>query len=343
MSDFVSKTTENSRFIWIMRFLRDLYVPTSFATDHMYNQHMVVYGELLFIENMIIGGVLLYLTGEICGHGRRRSLECSRYLGRFRFAAGSMMCGAFSLVIFLDAKAPIMLLMEVVFAACVCTVVFGCRRRSGKSERLPDKLLNLKLPWQQVASFILITYFMGGIVMGILLVTKKQGIHTAVGIYTGDMKAAMLALLICLGYMTIKQIVKTMRNKKLYTEHTYEAEIVIGEHIIKASAFLDTGNRLKDPMTGKPVAVASERFWNRLAEEMLQETARFALVPYEAVGTKGLMYAVRTDNIEIAGKKSRGCLIARGERTFMAVADGTDNTGCVGNGYDLLISGEMVE
>ena len=62
-----------------------------------------------------------------------------------------------------------------------------------------------------------------------------------------------------------------MRNKKLYTEHTYEAEIVIGEHIIKASAFLDTGNRLKDPLTGKPVAVASERFWNRLAEEMLQE------------------------------------------------------------------------
>ena len=316
---------------------------TNFAFWKMYNLRMIVYGELLFIENMIIGGVLLYLTGEICGHNRQKCYENSRHLGRFRFAAGSMMCGAFSLVIFLDAKAPIMLLMEVVFAICVCTVVFGCRRRSGKSERLPDKLLNLKLPWQQVAAFILITYFMGGIVMGILLVTKKQGIHTAAGIYTGDMKAAMLALLICLGYMTIKQIVKTVRNKKLYAEHTYEAEIVIGEHIIKASAFLDTGNRLKDPLTGKPVAVASERFWNRLAEKMLQETARFALVPYEAVGTKGFLEAIRTDYIEIAGKKSRGCLIARGERAFMAGADGTDNTGCVSNGYDLLISGEMVE
>ena len=60
---------------------------------------------------------------------------------------------------------------------------------------------------------------------------------------------------------------------------------------------------------------------------------------YPAEGT----YAVRTDHIEIAGKKSRGCLIARGERAFMAGADGTDNTGCVNNGYDLLISGEMVE
>ncbi len=309
----------------------------------MYNLRMIVYGELLFIENMIIGGVLLYLTGEICSHGRRMSIERSRYLGKLRFAAGSMMCGAFSLVIFVDAKAPFMILMEAVFSVAVCTVVFGCRRRSGKSERLPDKLLNLKLPWQHAAAFILITYFMGGIVMGILLVTKKQGIHTAAGIYTGDMKAAMLALLICLGYMTIKQIVKTMRNKKLYTEHTYEAEIVIGEHIIKASAFLDTGNRLKDPLTGKPVAVASERFWGRLAKEIAQGTARFALVPYEAVGTKGFLEAIRTDHIEIAGKKSRGCLIARGERTFMAGADGTDNTGCVSNGYDLLISGEMVE
>ena len=309
----------------------------------MYNLRMIVYGELLFIENMIIGGVLLYLTGEICGHNVRRNFESDRYLRKLRLAAGSMMCGAFSLVIFLDAKAPFMLLMEVVFAACVCTVVFGCKTHGDKRKHLPYRPLNLRLPWQHAIAFILITYFMGGIVMGILLVTKKQGIHTAAGIYTGDMKAAMLALLICLGYMTIKQIVRTVRNKKLYTEHTYEAEIVIGEHIIKASGFLDTGNRLKDPLTGKPVAVASERFWGRLAKEIAQGTVRFALVPYEAVGTKGFLEAIRTDHIEIAGKKSRGCLIARGERAFMAGADGTDNTGCVSNGYDLLISGKMVE
>lgn len=307
----------------------------------MYNLNMIVYGDLLFIENMIIGGVLLYLTGEICGHNRWRSFESSSYLGMLRFVAGSMMCGAFSLVIFLEkdlsaaAKGASLVLMEAIFAVCVCTVVFGC-----KGQACTKCTWLLRLPWRKAGAFILVTYFMGGIVMALLLITKHQGIHTAVGIYTDDMKGAALTLFICIGYVTVKQILKTVRSKKLYTEHTYEAEIVIGEHIIKASAFLDTGNRLKDPLTGKPVAVASERFWE---ENLASFDVRFALVPYEAVGTKGLLYAIRTDHIKIAEKKSRGCLIARGERAFMAGADVIDNTGCVSNGYDLLISGEMVE
>jgi len=318
----------------------------------MYNLNMIVYGDLLFIENAIIGGVLLYLTGEICSHNRRRSFESSSYLDILRFVVGSMMCGAFSLVIFLEtdlsaaAKGTRLVLMEAIFAVCVCTVVFGC-----KGQACAKCTWLLRLPWRKAGAFILVTYFMGGIVMALLLITKQQGMHTAVGIYTGDMKGAALTLFICIGYVTVKQIIKTVRSKKLYTEHTYEAEIVIGEHIIKASAFLDTGNRLKDPLTGKPVAVASEKFWDLLVSEAMlkQEESlasfdvRFALLPYEAVGTKGLMYAIRTDHIEIAEKKSRGCLIARGERAFMAGADAIDNTGCVSNGYDLLISGEMVE
>ncbi len=311
----------------------------------MYNLRMIVYGELLFIENMIIGGVLLYLTGEICGRrndcgeGSYASHQLHAY--KWRLQAGSIMCGLFSLVIFLDAKVPLMMLMEVVFAACVCTVVFGCKGCGDGKKASP-----LRLPWRQAVVFILVTYFVGGITMGLLLVTRQPGIHTAVGIYTGDMKAAALTLFICVGYVTVKQIIKTVRNKKLFTEHTYEAEIVIGEHIIKANAFLDTGNRLKDPLTGKPVAVASEEFWEKMMWEEMQNCGelanfehmdiskvldiRFAVVPYEAVGTKGMLEAIRTDHIEVAGRKTVGCLIAQGQRDFKI-------------GYDLLISGEMIE
>lgn len=319
--------------------VRQHLVFTNFALWKMYNLLMIVYGELLFIENMIIGGILLYLTGEICGYNRRRSFESSRYLGKFRFAAGSMMCGAFSLAIFLDAKVPFMILMEAVFAVVVCEVVFGNKGHGHKRNRSLRQLRRLKLPWSHVITFILVTYFMGGIVMGILLVTQQQGMYTAVGIYTGDMKAAALALFICLGYMTMKQIIKTVRNRKLYTEHTYEAEIIIGEHIIKASAFLDTGNRLKDPMTGKSVAVASEQFWKVLMEVPVAcLDIRYALVPYESLGAKGFIRAVRTDRVDIVSvnsetgsvNKINGCLIARSNKEIL-------------NGYDLLISGEMIE
>ena len=299
---------------------------------------MIVYGDLLFIENMIIGGVLLYLTGEICGwrnerQGRRRDMHKNPFGRRhLKLIAGSIMCGGFSLVIFWQppipayAKGACLLLMEVIFAAAVCTVVFG--------------------KWRRAVVFILVTYFMGGMVMGLLLITKQQGMYTAAGIYTGDMKAAMLAVFICLGYMTGKQIIKTVRSKKLFAEHTYEAEIVIDEYIFKARAFLDTGNRLKDPITGKPAAVASKELWERICRALLKTEGindeeinvedfseclmeRYAIVPYEAVAAKGVLEGIRTDHIEVDGKRTKGCLIVRSERDIRL--------------YDLLISGEMIE
>lgn len=295
----------------------------------MYNPNMIVYGELLFIENMIIGCVLLYLTGEICGQNRWRSLKSS-CLSKFRLAFGSIMCGLFSLVIFLGAKAPLMMLMEAAFAVVVCAVVFGKQK-----------------PWRQAVVFMLVTYFMGGIVMGILLVTQQQGIHTAAGIYTGDMKAAALTLFIFIGYATSKKMIKTVRNKKLFTEHTYEAEIVIGKLMIKTSAFLDTGNRLKDPMTGKPVALASAEFWEHMMKSIVRRdtvsneevdmAVRFSVIPYEAVGSDGLLEAIRTDHIEICGKRIKGCLVARSDRELII---GTYQERS--EGYDLLISGEMI-
>ena len=291
----------------------------------MYNQTMIVYGELLFIENTIIGGVLLYLTGEIFRqkpHG-------------FRLMAGSIMCGAFSLVIFTGAKAPLMLLMEGFFATAVSIVVFGCQGRPFiKSVR--------SFAMRKAAVFILITYFMGGITMGLLLLTEQQGIYTAAGIYTGDMKAALLALFILAGYMTIKQVIKTVRDAKLYTEHNYDAEIAINEHRLNVKAFLDTGNRLKEPITGKPVAIASERLWKIIEETLGNEgtqtmsDVRFALIPYEAVGSKGLLHALRTDYIKVSERKIDGCFIARAEKDFAFGKNAGRH-----EGYDLLISGEM--
>lgn len=287
----------------------------------MYNPDMIIYGELLVIENMIIGWVLLYLTGEICRQ------KCRRW----RLAAGSIMCGAFSLVVFLDwgelgvAKVPVMLLMEVAFAAAVCTVALG--------------------KWKHAVVFILVTYFMGGITMGLLLLTKQQGIYTVVGIYTGDMKAAMLAVFIWIGYMTTMQIIDTVRNKKLQIKYSYDVQIAIGNERIETRAFLDTGNKLKDPLTGKPVAVASEKLWGRL----VLENERFALIPYESVGSKGMLQAVRSDHMDIAPHDERdgrntdkdvairhikGCLIARGETVSRFEFAGT---------CELLISTEMVE
>lgn len=293
---------------------------------------MIVYGELLFIENAVIGAVLLYLTGDICG------ATFGGKVAKLRLLAGSLMCGIFSLVIFIGAKDWVMVLMELIFAVAVCSVVFGCQGRHF-----------ITLLRTFTVAFILVTYFLGGITMGLLLLAQQQGIYTAAGIYTGDMKAAMLALFIMLGYMTVRQTIKTIRSIKLYDEHSYQVKLKIGEHELSVRGFLDTGNHLRDPVSGKPVSVASESLWQRMkASGMLPEN-KFTLIPYETVGSKGVLEAVRMSHAELASEplmgretsgkmKIDGFIIARNSEDFHI---GDNDKMKEGGGYELLLSSNI--
>lgn len=307
---------------------------------------MIVYGELLIIENMVIGAVLLSITGRICGRsnftGNKTGKQTNRLYTTLRLTAASAMCGIFSLVIFLDAKMPLMLLMEAFFALAVCLVAFGKEHRY-KTAGCSVRRVLLLIPWHRALVFILVTYFMGGITMGLLLVNRHQGMYTAVGIYTGDMKAALLALFIWLGYMTAIQIIKTVKKEKLYTEHSYEVRIVCMGVRVTAKAFLDTGNRLKEPLSGKPVAIASEDLWEKMQSCGAVHEERFSLVPYETVGSKGVLEAIRTDYIDIDGRRIKGSFIARKKGHFLI---GNDMKRCsmqASADYDLIIPAEMAD
>ena len=338
-------------------------IPTNCANGHMYNPLMIIYGELLFAENMIMGAVLLYITALI------HKISLAAKAAKIRLVAGSFMCGAFSLILFINdqippnAKAPLMILMEVAFAFGVCAVAFGKdaprgERRATGVRRAAARILRLPI------TFILVTYFMGGMIMGLLLVTQQQGIYTVAGIYTGDMKAGMLALFVGIATATSKQIVKTVRKHKIINQHIYRVRLVIEENTIETEAFVDTGNYLKDPIKGRPVAIASGEIWEIMQRELMQKETmqsqglqdkemlteeRFTIVPYAAVGSRGILEAVRLDYMEImpdnfaganqeGGHRIKGCVIAKSDESFKL----GDMQGA-GHCCQLLISAEIVE
>lgn len=272
---------------------------------------MIVYGEVLFTENFIIGSVLLYITAEIF-----RVTFCT-WKDRGRLALGGIMCGIFSLEIFLPIPMPATVISEIAFAFAACLVVLG-------RERL----------WQKALVMILVTYFMGGLTMGLLLATHNPGIYTASGIYTGDMKAALLALFIGAGTFTAKQIIKTVAGRKFYEEHVFNVKICIGDKVVETKGFFDTGNQLADPVSGKPVAVAQESLWRRLEAGGLTADDRMGIVPYEAIGVKGIMMSLRVDFMEISGRRLKGNIIARGSGEFGI-------HGKAAEGCELLLSKDM--
>ena len=250
---------------------------------------MIVYGDMLFAENFIIGCVLLYITGGIFGETFGKPLQ------KLRLAGGGAMCGAFSMVIFLHVKSPVMMAMEACFAFAVCFSVFGSRDL-----------------WRKAVVFILVTYFMGGLTMGLLFITKNPGIYTASGIYTGDMKAGLLALFIGTGLVTAKQIIRTVTQRKFYREHVFCVALCIADEVFTVKGFLDTGNQLRDPIDGKPAAVACESLWQDMERAGVLVPERMGVLPYGSIGGTGLMISVRTDNIRVGDRSFKGCMVAKG-------------------------------
>lgn len=264
---------------------------------------LIVYGEILFAENLIIGFVLLCITAGIF------KINFSDRYVKLRLVAGSILCGIFSLTIFLPVKMPAAIAMEAAFAFTVCAVVLG-----------REKL------WKKALTFILVTYFAGGVTMALLLATQNDGLYNISGIYTGDMKAGMLALFIGATFFVSKQIIKTVYNKRFYQEHIFNVIISIGGYEEEAKAFLDTGNGLREPISGRNVAVASDSLWEKFEKIGAVTPERVCLIPYESIGVRGILMAVRTDSIKVEKRVLKKCIIAKGDDN-LSIGDG-EADGC---------------
>ena len=279
---------------------------------------MIVYGDILFLENFITGGVLLYLTAVIFRvdfHRRSRML---------RMTAGSVLCGGFSFVIFLPVRTPWNILLEGGFAALVCLVVFGRRRLAVRA-----------------ATFTLMTCFLGGVTMALLLAFGHTGMYAPGGIYTGDLKAGVLALFLGASVFTARKIIAVVDRTKFYREHVFTVKIRIGDWEQEVRAFLDTGNGLRDPVSGKSAVVASSALWAELERSGVISPERFRMIPYSAVGVSGLLPAVRADVLEFAGGRQRGVFLA-GAGEELAVLSG-DFAGAEGEEPCVLLSRDMVQ
>ena len=113
------------------------------------------------------------------------------------------------------------------------------------------------------------------------------------------------------------------------------------------SALRDTGNTLRDPMTGQPVLIVDRRALARMlpevqtadltqpAEAFAAMTARlpllsWRLLPYRVVGGNGLLLAFRAQTVQVDGKQVAGMTVAISPTP---VSDG--------GGYMGLLGGEL--
>lgn len=258
---------------------------------------MTVYGEFLFLENFITGMVILILTGKLCGRRQSKS----------GILLGALLCGAYSFVLFVPMVWPVALLCRLLFSFLVILGAFG----------YDSRICCLKT----TAVFYIVSFLMGGITIALMYLTKVPGLSANGSVYLHgitylQVAAGVLATWV-LGSWLADFIKGKLQREKVFTS----MEVEIGEKRWEICAFVDTGNFLKDPVSGRPAVVLSASFGQRLMNELADEMKELSLcrtcvIPYRCVGQKGILQGIRPDRIIVEGKPIEQIVLAVSREDF---------------------------
>ncbi|NLP30691.1 MAG: sigma-E processing peptidase SpoIIGA [Clostridiales bacterium] len=285
---------------------------------------MVIYGEYLFIENGLVGFAILYLTKKLCGFE----------VQLLRIVIGSIFCGIYAFVIFLE-NIPWWgeLILKISFSFGIVAWVFS--------------FSTLKRLIQGTLVFYLVSFAMGGIVIGSMYFLKMKGITSRGAFYIERITYLQVFLGIILASIILSVFASFIKDRIWKGMKELSVKVSIGSKSDILKGMIDTGNFLADPISGKPVFLVSEKVIRKLLpdfDDRVDETSkmgkRFRIIPYKSVGKdKGFLIGIRPDEVLLLEKGNE----PRKVDIILAVHKGKFPVGRDGNKYDLLIHPEVME
>lgn len=274
----------------------------------------VVYLDSVFVLNTLMDYLLVLCTGRLAGLPLRRK----------RYLLAALFGGIYAAAVFLPglgflAEFPVKLAAGTLMAL----IAFGGE----------EKLLRLTL------LFYLISCGLAGCVLALGLLAGNN-IPMAAGVFYTDVDAKILLIAAAAAYLVLTVVFRASARHGLRGE-LVAVRLCIAGKSIPLTALLDTGNDLRDPITGDPVLVTARGALDSLFSpevrrllnsgtsptDLLEPLCRIApelhfhLIPYHAVGLSGgLLLVLRTDWTEVAGE--------RYENLMAALAPNALGTGC---------------
>ena len=260
---------------------------------------MTVYLDIVFLENVLMNYIIIFATGVVIRD------ECRKW----RIFAASVLGAAYTVVMYLNVI-PIYsnFAMKIVLSVVIVYVAF--------------KVKSFKKLVKNLIIFYLVSFVFGGCVFALMYFLQPQMAQIRNGVFVGayPIKIALIGGLVAFVVLQISfRIVKTKFSKK---DMIFDVQVVINEKIVKVKALLDTGNLLKDPITGFPVIVVEhkslrgvipEKILNNLDnilggdideltkdEQFSKTISRFRMIPFSSLGKQnGLLFGIKADSVNI--------------------------------------------
>ena len=170
---------------------------------------------------------------------------------------------------------------------------------------------NIKYTFYNIIYLYMVSIILGGFVYYLNVEFNK----------INDLILLLLAPFILYIFMKSLKVVKEIKN------YYYKIKIVFNnQQELNITAFLDTGNKLVDPITNKPIILLNKK---KLKDNIKIRSPMY--VPYNALNYHGLLECIKPEYIVINNKRLSNYLIGLSEQTFKL------------NGIDCLLNYKILE
>ena len=259
---------------------------------------MTIYLDIVLIENLIMNSIIIYATAIIM---KLKIKHLNILLSSIIGAIYSIMTYISNLKIYSNIFVKIILSIIMVYIAY--------------------KPQSLKILLKQILIFYLTSFLFGGVAFALIYVVKPQEILMKNGLFLGTypLKTVFLSAIIAsvIGIFRFKLVKNKISKKDMYCQ----VIIKLNNKEIETTAMVDTGNLLKDPITGNPVIVVESSLLEKILpmelilnldkiiggefENVTEEIRntyinKLKLIPYTSLGKQnGMLIGIKADEVKI--------------------------------------------
>lgn len=244
---------------------------------------MKVYLDLLFILNFLLDFIILSAVNYIL----RRNVKQGRIL------LGSLIGTVTLLILFIKLSNLELLLYKLIISVVMIIGTFGYK--------------DLNYFIKNLLYFYMVSMLLGGAVS---FFDNQFGYSNKGLVFRKNSLSFSYFFVFILGIFLFVKYLRAFKLLKNNYSNYYRCEIFFNDRdYVSVNAFLDTGNKLKDPYSNKSIILLMKEFAKNIQTSPIY-------VPYNSLNNHGLLECYKVQKIVIDGKECDDFLVGVSEENF---------------------------
>ena len=196
---------------------------------------MIIYIDIIFIENIIMNTIILYATAIIL----------KQKVKIIRLIISAVIGSIYSILMYIT-KLNIYssIISKFILSVVMAYVAF--------------KPNDVKKIFKQIIIFYLTSFVFGGVALNLIYFLRPENINIRNGLFTGEYALKVIMLGSIMAFIIIKISIKIIKTKFNTKDMYCYIKLKINEKQIETKAMIDTGNLVKEPITNTPVVIVEK-------------------------------------------------------------------------------------